>query len=187
MYKIGDIGGLYMSMPPNMQNLEMEAFDYAVERQMSRMVKLAKKMNVWGDLDHVDPKHYDYVAACLRTLYYRSEMENAQKLAIIKNSMMTYRYAGSVKAIEELLRNLFREAEFVPWYEYGGRPYHFKILVSGDPDTETKRTLESVLKKVKAARSVIDAVEIKERTVQTGFYVGLGILVTEIITIESMD
>lgn len=187
MYKIGEIGGLYLSMPPNMQNVEEEAFCYAIEKQMSRLVKLANKLNVWGDLDHADPKHYDYIASCLRTLYYRSDMADTQKLALIKSSMMTYRYAGSVKAIEELLGNLFDEAEFIPWYEYGGRPYHFKLNVSGNPDEETKRTLERVLKKVKAARSVIDAVEIKERTVTTEFYVGLGVLVTKTINIKCMD
>lgn len=187
MYRIGETGGLYLSMPPNMQNAEEEAFCYAIEKQMKRLVKLAKRLNVWGDLDHVDPKHYDYIASCLRTLYYRSDMENSQKLAIIKSSMMTYRYAGSVKAIEELLGNLFHEAEFIPWYEYGGRPYHFKLNVRGDPDAETKRTLESILRKVKAARSVIDAVEIKERTVTTKLYMGLGLLVTETVNIMSMD
>lgn len=187
MYKIGEIGGLYLSMPANMQNEEIEALCYAVEKQMNRMVKMACRLNVWGDLDCVNPKHYDYLAACLRTLYYRSDMKDEQKLAIIKKSMMTYRYAGSVKAIEELLGNLFTEAEFIPWYEYGGRPYHFKLNVSGNPDAETKRALESILKKVKSARSIIDAVEIKERTITTKFYVGLGVLSTKTTNIKCMD
>lgn len=187
MHKIGETGGLYLSMPPNMQNMEEEAFCHAVEKQVSRLVKLAGRLNVWGDLDHVSPKHYDYIAACLRTLYYRSDMTDSQKLAIIKSSMLAYRYAGSVKAIEELLGNLFDEAEFIPWYEYGGRPYHFKLNVKGNPDAETKRTLESILRKVKAARSVIDAVEIKERTVTMEFYVGSGLLATETINIMCME
>ena len=187
MYKIGEIGGLYLSMPSNMQNEETEALCYAVERQMQRMVKLARKLNVWGNLDHVDPRHFDYVAACLRTLYYRSDMEDSQKLAIIKSSMMTYRYAGSVRAIEELLGHLFKEAEFVPWYEYGGRPYHFKLEVRGDPDAETKKALESILKKVKAARSVIDAVEIKERILETTCHIAIGILVSDTVNVNSMD
>lgn len=187
MYKIGEPGGLFLSMPPNMQNVGEEALCHAIEKQMGRLVKLAQRLNIWGDLDHVNSKHYDYIASCLRTLYYRSDMEDNQKLAIIKSSMLTYRYAGSVKAIEELLGNLFEEAEFIPWYEYGGRPYHFKLNVRGTPDAETKQTLANVLKKVKAARSVIDAVEIKERTVSTEFYVGIGLLVTKTIHIKCME
>lgn len=187
MYRIGETGGLYLSFPPNMQNPETEALCYAVERQIRRMKKLACKLNVWGDLDNADPRHYDYVASCLRALYYRSDMTNDQKLLIIKKSMMTYRYAGSIRAIEELLGNLFHEARFIPWYEYGGRPYHFKINVSGNPNAETKRALEDILKKVKAARSVIDAVEIKERTVTGNCYVGLGIFTTKTVSIQSMD
>ena len=163
MYKIGEIGGLYLSMPPNMQNVETEAFCYAIEKQMSRLVKLARRLNVWGDLDHVDPKHYDYIASCLRTLYFRSDMTDDQKLAIIKSSMLTYRYAGTVKAIEELLGNLFDEAEFIPWYEYGGRPYHFKIRIIGRQEEDKKRTFESILKKVKAARSVADDIKIEDK------------------------
>lgn len=187
MYNIGDSGGLFFSMPPNMQTDDEAAFCYAVENQMKKLVNLAMRLDVWSDLEHVKPQHYDYIAACLRSLYYRSDMPDDQKLAIIKNTMLTYRYAGSVKGIEELLGNLFSTAEFVPWYEYGGRPYHFKINVSGNPDAETKRALEQILRKVKAARSVIDAVEIKERTIQTRCYVGIGVLSTKQFHIRHVE
>ena len=187
MYKIGENGGLYASFPPNMQNAENKALCYAIERQIKRMVTLARRLNVWGDLEHVAPAHYDYIAACLGSLYYRSDMPPDAKLEIIKKSMLTYRYAGSIKAIEELLCSLFDDAEFVPWYQYGGKPYHFKINVSGDPNAETKEALNKILQKVKSARSVIDAVEIKERTVTSTCYIGIGMLATQTIYINSMD
>lgn len=185
MYNIGDIGGLYAFMPPNMQNAKTDALCYAVERQAKRISALLEKLNVWSDLENVRPEHYDYVATCLRAMYYRSELTNEQKLAVLKSTLMTYRYAGSVRAIEELLNNLFSEAEFIPWYEYGGKPYHFKISASGQPDQETKRMLKEILKKVKAARSVIDAVEIKTRTMTAACHIGLGMLITDRITIKS--
>ena len=187
MYKIGDPDGLFFSLPPNMQTDDEAAFCYAVENQMKKLVNLAMRLDVWSDLENVKPQHYDYIAACLRSLYYRSDMPDDQKLAIIKNTMLTYRYAGSVKGIEELLANLFKSADFIPWYEYGGRPYHFKLNVSGNPDAETKRALEQILRKVKAARSVIDAVEIKERTIQTGCYVGIGMLSTKLQHIRYIE
>ena len=166
MYEIGDTGGLYASMPPNMQDEKTEALCYAVDRQAKRIEKLLRKLNVWSDLEHVEPAHYDYVAACLRALYYRSEMSDGQKLAIIRGTMLTYRYAGSMRAVEELLNNLFSDAEFIPWYEYGGKPFCFKIQTS---DTISKEEMEyflNVINKVKSARDQVEIIEVNRITSQ---------------------
>lgn len=166
MYNIGDAGGLYASMPSNMQDEKTDAFCFAVERQAGRIRNLLKKLNVWSDLDHVTPGHYDYVAACLRALYYRSEMTNEQKLAIIKSTLMTYRYAGSVRAVEELLNNLFSKAEFIPWYEYGGKPFCFKIQTSDSMTKEEINYFLDVVNKVKSARDRVEIIEVNRITSQ---------------------
>lgn len=173
MYDIGDAGGLYASMPPNMQDEKTDAFCYAVERQAGKIRKLLQRLNVWSDLEHVEPAHYDFVAACLRSLYYRSDMADERKLAIIRSTMLTYRYAGSMRAVEELLHNLFSEAEFIPWYKYGGKPFCFKIQTS---DTVSKEGMEyflNVINKVKSARDHAEIIEVNRISSQ-GMHVGIA-------------
>lgn len=164
MYEIGDAGGLYASMPPNMQDKKTDALCYAVERQAKRIRELLQRLNVWSDLEHVKPSHYDYVAACLRALYYRSDLTNDQKLTAIKSAMLTYRYAGSMKAVEELLNNIFSEAEFIPWYEYGGKPFCFKVKTNETLTEENTSYFLNMVSKVKSARDQVEIIEITRIT-----------------------
>jgi hypothetical protein len=162
MYNIGDDGGLYASFPINFQDPETEAFCFAVENQVRKAAAMAKVMDVWGDLGQARKEHLDMIAACLGSPYYRSDMTEDQKRKTIVRSMETRRYAGGVRAIEELLNGMFENAEATPWYEYGGEPYHMRIRVTGQQSEEIKTELESILKKVKAARTIVEDITMEE-------------------------
>jgi P2-related tail formation protein len=160
MYKYDDVGSTFLSLPPNLQTTENECFGYAFDRQMQKMNRLAHQLSVWGDLDNTDPKYYDYMAMTIGAPYYKSEYTDAQKLGIIKSAPMKRRYAGTIKAIEELLKNTISSASFMPWYEYGGEPYHFKVKTGEVPDADLKTVFNAMLKRVKAARTIFDFIEI---------------------------
>ena len=183
MYKIDDIGSTFISLPPNMQTVENECFFYAVDRQISKIYKIAEKLNIWGDLDNVDPKYYDFLASCIQAPYYKSDYTNEQKLKLLKNTLSSYRYAGTVRGVEELLQATFGNAEFIPWYKYGGEPYHFKVKTTKIPSEEDKKLFEMLLKKVKAARSILDFVEVYENDLLTHIYIGASLIAGEEINI----
>ncbi|MGN0338667.1 MAG: phage tail protein [Lachnospiraceae bacterium] len=187
MYQIDDIGSTFISLPPNMQTTDNECLGYAFDKQIKKLLKLAKKLTVWSDLDHADPKYYDYMAMTIRAPYYRSDYPDKQKLALIKSAILTRRYAGTTKAIEELLSHTFTDATFVPWYEYNGEPYHFKITMESEPTEEMKALFAAMLKRVKAARSIIDGVEINDGGIKTTIYIGLGLQPTGEISIANME
>lgn len=172
MYNLDDIGSTYLSLPPNLQDVENECFAYALDKQIKKFHELAKSLTIWSNLDEVDPKYYDYLALCIRAPYYRSEYENEMKLSLLKTSLEMNRYAGTRSAIDKLLDTIFERAEFKPWYDYGGEPYHFKPLIY-DVLTEDAATVFSrVIKKVKSARSIMDAIEIGRQIFET-IYVGV--------------
>lgn len=172
MYQIDDIGSTYVSLPPNLQTIDNECFGYALDRQIRRLHKLAKQLTVWSDLDNVPPKYYDYLALCIKAPYYRSEYTDEMKLNLIKTAIELHRYAGTQRAVEKLLDVIFEKAYFVPWYEYEGEPYHFKPRVF-DVLTEDAFTLfTDVIKKVKAARSIMDEIAICREAIGT-VYVGI--------------
>lgn len=156
MYKIGECGATYMSLPPNMQDEKAEAFGYAFDKQMKKLIGKYRQLNVWGDIDHVDPKFYDAIAASINAPYYKSSYSDERKLHLIKNAILSLRYGGTVKGMNEFIDAMFDGARYVPWYRYGGDPYHFKIQAQS---FETREDFGKILKKVKAARSILDKVE----------------------------
>lgn len=187
MYQFDDVGSMYLSLPPNLQTTENACFSYAFDRQIWKLHILAKKLTVWSDLDHADPKYYDYMAMTIRAPYYKSEYNDKQKLNLIKSALAAQRYAGTIKAIKELLSNSILYARFVPWYEYGGDPYHFKIETSDEPNGESRVLFESMLQRVKAARSIIDGVEIDHDPIKNMLYIGIGIHQQGVINIPNKE
>lgn len=171
MYNIYDIGSTYMSLPPNLQTLENQCFGYALDRQMEKFVKMAEKLTMWSDLDNVDPKYYDHMASCIHAPYYKSEYSDDKKLSLIKTAIMSYCFAGTGRAVDQLIGIIFEDAKFIPWNEYEGAPYHFRVQASDVLTEDATKRFGDVLKKVKAARSVMDALEI-EREQQDILYSG---------------
>lgn len=156
MYKIGECGATYMSLPPNMQDEKAEAFGYAFDRQIKKLIGKYRQLNVWGDIDHVDPKFYDAIAASINAPYYKSSYSDERKLHLIKNAILSLRYGGTVRGMNDFIAAMFDNARYIPWYRYGGAPYHFKIQAQS---IETREEFNKILKKVKAARSILDTVE----------------------------
>ena len=46
MYRIDDIGGLFASLPPNLQNAKNEAYCYALDRLFQKTVMYSKKIGI---------------------------------------------------------------------------------------------------------------------------------------------
>ena len=160
MYKIDDIGSTYKSLPPNLQSIENQCFSYALDRQIKKLTLLARQLAVWSNLDDVDSKYYDYLAMCIRAPYYKSEYTNEKKLELIKGTIASHRFAASERAITQLLNTIFEKAIFIPWHEYGGDPYHFRIKIYDILTEDATTMLLEILQKVKAARSIMQEIEI---------------------------
>ncbi len=190
MYQFDDVGSTYLSLPPNLQNTENACFSYAFDRQIKKLHMLAKKLTVWSDLDNADPKYYDYMAISIRAPYYKSEYSEKQKLKLIKATIESRMYAGTAKAVEDLLIHSVLYAKFVPWYEYNGepgKPYHFKIETTDAPEGESRALFADMLQRVKAARSIIDGVEIDHDPVKNMVHIGVGILYQRILHIRNKE
>lgn len=159
MYRIYDRDGLFFLLPPNLQDSKARAFSRAFSKQMKKIYELSEKLRLWTDLDNADPKYYDHMAATLQVPYYRSNLTNSQKLALIKNAIRAHAYAGTVKAVEDYLGTMFDSVQIIPWYEYEGEPYHFKIRAAGERSGDIDKQFNDMLRRVKAARSILDTIE----------------------------
>lgn len=179
MKKLGERNATFLALPPNFQTEENRALGYAVDRQLAKLMEFVKKVSVWSQLDSVAPKYYDFLAASLRAPYYSSEYDEKIRLEILKKTLQTYMFAGTVLAEEKLLKEIFDDAQFVPWYEYGGKPYHFKIVTPTEPSEELIQKFLVILQRVKAQRSILDGIDTKTYHIDINAYAAIGITGTE--------
>ena len=74
--KLGDKEATYLSLPPNLQTDESFALGAAIDRQVRRLVEMSEMMQVWTNMDNVDPKYYSTIAACIKAPYFDSNFDD---------------------------------------------------------------------------------------------------------------
>ncbi|EKK2074867.1 phage tail protein I [Campylobacter coli] len=96
--------------------------------------------------------------------------KEARKL--ISKALLLDRYNGTTWAIKEALSAVFPTAVVKEWFNYGGKPYFFKVKVSTTNvsfDERTLNTLERLIKDFKNVRSVLEAIEIEVQSKNNSF------------------
>lgn len=83
------------------------------------------------------------------------------KRVLIRNSIRDHRKRGTPAAVEEITRHVFRDAHIQEWFEYGGEPYHFRILQDITSDDESAAAdvmnrLRNAVRDTKNLRSWLD-------------------------------
>ena len=93
---------------------------------------------------HVD--FYDYSASI------------DKKRALVRQAIAQHRYKGTPAAVEEVCTAVFQSAQVKEWFEYGGSPYHFQVVLieAPVPDETVVDNLVRAIKVTKNTRSWLD-------------------------------
>ncbi|WMJ88854.1 phage tail protein I [Anaerocolumna sp. MB42-C2] len=159
-------------VPPHTKcDPKVQAFCYAVDKQVQKILNRCKKIAIWSNLMEVDESLLDYLAAELRTQYYSTSLSVEIKRELVANTLIWYQKAGTVAAVEELVTTLFGEGKVNEWYDYDGSPHHFKIITSNPNITgDTIQEFRTVISQIKRKTAILDTVEIALSAVMNTYY-----------------
>ena len=87
-----------------------------------------KLLSRWDKIDQLSEAELDEMAWELNIQWYDSTAPIAAKRAVIRNSDRVYAKLGTPYAVEQIVADYFGTGEVREWYQYGGKPYHFKVL-----------------------------------------------------------
>ena len=95
----------------------------------------------------------------LNIQWYDSTAPIETKRAVIRNSDRVYAKLGTPYAVAQIIADYFGTGEVREWYQYGGKPYHFKVL-SDNPGlvNENLDLFLSLLRTVKRRSAWLDAI-----------------------------
>lgn len=89
--------------------------------------------------------------------------KNARSL--IQNAFMLHYYLGTVYGLKKALKSLDMDIAVTEWYEYGGKPYHFKASINASKTgvnfSDLKR-FDEIINEYKNVRSICERVEISQ-------------------------
>ncbi|MGN0686666.1 MAG: phage tail protein I [Oscillospiraceae bacterium] len=129
----------------------------AIAEELIKTIANSEYAAVFLRLDDLPEEVLDILAADLNVEWYDCEGTLEEKRRIIHECMQVHRYKGTKYAVEKALRSVYEDARVAEWFEYGGEPYHFKIIIYDSSNDRDKR--DRVIAKVqyyKNLRSVLE-------------------------------
>ncbi len=82
----------------------------------------------WNKIDELTDAELDELAYELNILWYDSTAPIETKRDLIRNSDIVYSKLGTKYAVEQIINAYFGNGRVREWFEYGGEPFHFKVL-----------------------------------------------------------
>lgn len=116
----------------------------ALERALADLSNAALEGLFLPRLDVLPSELLNALANQYHVDFFEPNMSDAEKRALIRDAIHWHRRKGTPSAVEEIMRKIYIDARVQEWYEYGGKPYYFKILqdITATGELTDKATLD---------------------------------------------
>ena len=162
-------GQLTDILPENItKKPEIRALSYALQQGCRLLYSYSRQLCVYSGSDSQPEEITDLLATELRTQYYNKSLDLNTKRQLVKNTLIWYEKAGTPEAVEELVATVFGEGKVEEWFEYGGKPYWFRIQTDALLTEDTAAYFSDMIRKVKNARSHMESIKIHRIINQIG-------------------
>lgn len=147
------------------------AYSFALREGTRLLYQYTQLCYVYCSIDTMPDNILNLLALELRTQYYTDSLDIDTKRSLVRNTMIWYMTAGTPIAVEELVTTVFGEGRVLEWFEYGGKPYYFKIVTEASLTKDIDSMFHNMLQRVKNTRSHMEAIEVN-RNVEQQTYAG---------------
>jgi phage tail P2-like protein len=136
----------------------------AIDEELLDLYDELPTLCFWPFIDQQVPPLLDVLAWEMHVDVWQGwegDLTVEKKRDLINQSIDWHQHKGTKYAVEQMLKTVFSQAYVTEWYQYGGNPYFFKIIVKqqiGDPDKLEQ--LVQAIYAVKNARSWLEGFEV---------------------------
>jgi len=139
--------GIYATYPPVLKADERAAaIGEVMAEQLAKNRMLCDKTMIYPAIDALSEEILDALAYDFNVEWYDYEGTLEEKRRTIKECISVHRYKGTKYAVETALKSVYETVKVQEWFEYGGEPYHFKVVIYDHTNDTEKR--QRVLAKV---------------------------------------
>lgn len=120
------------------------------------------KARVIANIDQLDEAVLDILAYDFKVDWWDPEYSIEEKRKTLKDSWRVHRMLGTKAAVETAISAIYKDTTVQEWFEYGGEPYHFRLLLDATYENVNPEKHRRVMERVnyyKNLRSVLDKVE----------------------------
>lgn len=162
--KITDVSLLALQTAYMQRDITTQGFCAALDKQLQKSAQDTYNILMYSSIGGLKDTPFahsllDELAWQFHVDYYDKNETLEVKKSLVKQSMKLHRKKGTPQAVIDLLNTAFpSDTIMLEWFEYGGKPYSFKII-TGDINEQKKAAFLKALGTVKNARSYLESIE----------------------------
>ena len=149
---------VYSTFPPILKNdVDFDSTAKAISVRLDENLSLSEYALVYSRIDSLPENALDILAYDFNIGWYDYSYSTEEKRRIIREAFKIFRFIGTKYAVETALRSIYPVAFVREWFEYGGKPYHFKVEIHDSANDREKcaKTIQKV-RFTKNVRSILD-------------------------------
>ena len=162
------------------ENLLADAQIYAAARalddELQKITAATRDALILPRIDELSEEVIDLLEWQWSVDFYDELKSLAEKRNAVKQSIAMHRIKGTRRAVELALHMVYTSGEVSEWFEYGGRPYYFRVrfIEPNSIRTEDVDRVIRIINAVKNTRSWLESIGFT-RHVPMGLYHGAAV------------
>ena len=146
----------------------------ALTPQLNMVSNQIDSILIYSNIDELSHEVLDILAWQFRVDWYVSNADIDTKRRLIKNAFKVHKSKGTAYAVEQVVQDMFGDGEVQEWYEYGGQPYHFKVITTNPSVTaELANQFNMVVNAVKRRSTILEQIIISLSAELNIYYAGV--------------
>lgn len=138
------------SLPPALKNdPDMMALAQTISAQLQTTAAEVRKNIIYARIDELDEATLDVLAYDLHVDWYDYSYPIEVKRRTIRDSIQVHRRLGTKYAVEKALGAVYPGTKVEEWFEYGGDPYKFRVVIGATEAGITAGRQAAVLDRVR--------------------------------------
>jgi len=146
--------------PENLKKYKnLTAFSKNIENTFKTyIVSKIQNLALFYNLEIQEDKVLDEIAWFFNIDKYRTDLDREIKIKLIKSAYWVHSKKGTKTAVISQLKNLNYEIKIEEWFEYGGRPFTFRLITGNESkDKNWLKNVLSLIEEYKNVRSILEA------------------------------
>jgi phage tail P2-like protein len=171
----------------NMQkNIDVQGFSSALSEQFQQIAKEVINVLTYTRIDELSEDVLDILAWQFNVDWYDAESDLTTKRQAINDALIVSQMMGTPAAVQRVVEIYFGDGNVEEWFEYGGEPYHFRVVTNNPSATQEQAALlAKAVNSVKNLRSRLESVIIQQ-TENMDMYVGFVLHTGDKLTMEQV-
>lgn len=139
----------------------------------SQIIPKIDKLAIFKSLDRQSDQVLSQLAWQFSIDNWKENLEREVKIKLIKEAYWAHSKKGTKKIIEENLKKLNYPIQLSEWFEFGGKPFTFKITTTeANTSVYWLENLLEIINKYKNCRSILESVYLDREREKVKYRIG---------------